>query len=349
METVGDYFFFCFFLFPSGGLFRVRMDDSAIIEIIDSTFRGNGQFGNSYSSYGIVSGGVNTFIALDIMQSKFISNTQSRYGCFSLYQGEVTISQSLFDSNQGIESVVLLGMTGTGGNVVIEDTLFNDNSDLNPSEFGFLPGSLYPHGMFDTHSASISVNNSVFTNNWVSENGLFTTKGIITISNSTYTNNLIASIVWKSMSVTIERSRFEENTMAGIIRNDDTSTTLDIIDSKFISNTQNNNRYYCFALFKGQVHITQSLFEFNEGMNGIIYLIAGGQRNSNVVIEKSVFRTNIIDGTMILAGGANIEIIQTSFTDNSVHELAFMGAGRLISARNITVNASEFDTNAGLS
>ena len=219
------FFIFCFELV---GLFRIQMDDKAIIEISESLFEGNGRIEGGFSPYGIISAGDDTFIALDIIRSIFRDNTQSDRALFVLYKGTVNISQSMFDGNKGTEGIVLFNVGGVDSDLLIEDSMFTNNvANLR---------------MFNGKGCNITINNVEFTGNEVFGTffdavfAMFVTSGFISMTNNNYTSNTIPSIVSDSGFVFIESSEFNGNILqssaAAMIQAND----IKAIQSKFVNN-----------------------------------------------------------------------------------------------------------------
>ncbi len=158
------------------------MDNTAIIEIYDSTFEDNGFPRPWITKYPIIYNDVNTYISLDIIRSQFIATTSCR--------------------------VVLFDVTGTGSNLIIEYSTFIDNVVTN---------TWYEeqHGMFNVEDGDITINNVQFESNIMTRDGIFVTGtiGSVSLSSSNYTDNTVLSIVSESNRVTVEDCDFNGNTV----------------------------------------------------------------------------------------------------------------------------------------
>eukprot|EP01084_Bolivina_argentea_P295760 509297_1 len=313
----------------SKGLFHIKMEDT-MIDISESRFENNGWWRrlNYASGVSIISTDKNVDISLNIMESKFIHNTNGKYGCFDLYSGDINIIDSTFDSNAGHDYSVIILHVRKSGYLTINSSVFISNKEKTAN----FPTTL-PKGLFNMKKGNIIVNNVTFDNNLMYYDGIHAT-GIYTTAqytniqliNNRYINNYVPKIVDGIMSnIHIENCTFADNNYA------DNNPTANMIEAKDVtvlySTFTDNTGAPLFGYHKDT--FTLNLFECNFTNNvdatyGAVVYVMG--TNAHIDVENCEFNNNTVKrrggGIFIDSTGERsiVSIMNSEIIGNSAQE-----------------------------
>ena len=167
---------------------------------------------------------------LNIDNSEFTNNRITRtYGMIMILEGNVNITDSLFDSNRGADE---------GGCIFIETST---NVHINNSRFTSNKAKSY--GAAIDNSGNLTIENSLFDKNQAYGAGAIDNGGTLTIIKSNFTNNkatINGGAIDNKGNMTVSGSVFENNVAGGnggaVIARRGTEITHSIICNNFDSN-----------------------------------------------------------------------------------------------------------------
>eukprot|EP01083_Nonionella_stella_P178927 633657_1 len=319
------------------GLLDIRKEEDAIVEIYDSRFVNNGWYdpGDHAGKVSIVSTGDTVFVSLDIVRSSFIENKHGKHGCFGLlYTADIRIFDSEFESNEGyLESVIILYLKGAG-HLNISHSIFNDNREVSAH---FDTGN--PEGMFNIQQADVVTDHVVFTNNTVTNNGIYVTTQPIKMAHNTFIDNSVPWISNEAPVVHVSDSKFEDNHVSSLFSYDGDGFAMAMSQSNFISNTANallmNGSVVSVRGSNIDIDMEQCVFDDNRAYNGFggaLYTEGDGTASlTNCTIFSSY--ANGGGGFMFATGQIAIDISDTEATYGYTH-----GFGGFMYMKDVALN-----------
>ncbi|MDL2246175.1 hypothetical protein LJB96_01005 [Methanobrevibacter sp. OttesenSCG-928-K11] len=304
---------------PNGGAINVYAGD---YELINATFYHN-EADNGGAFY-IIDG----FLTID--NSNFIHNEANNGGgIYVENDADIEITDSFFHGNEAISNG---GAINHGlGDLVIECTTFDENIAIGNESYLYGYGDGYGGAIFK-HQGTISIDNSIFTENYAATGGaitLGTFEDLLNetnidvsayISNSEFKNNSAqhfggALFGWLG-NMTVVNSSFNKNHGEGGAAISSMSINLEIYDSNFTDNHAGAGG--AIATEDAIVYIENSNFNNNTGdeLGGAI-AIEGGE----YTIVNSDFRLNSgVEGGAIWIIEGTLQINNTTFYHNEAEK-----------------------------
>ena len=233
----------------------------------------------------------------------------------------ISLGEVIFDAYSGDLSfltvdeksdVTLSGITITGFNATEKKIIFNQGNltvdgcyFVNNTLIGFDTGIIY------NDDGNLNIVESEFYDNNVSLSIIDSRSGIIMINESTFEDNIansgrIISVI-NANSVKVISNSFAQN-KGQILRVISSSDVL--ISSLFNNNTNGIN--LIFASRNSNLVVNNSIFEGNEFSN-IIYLY----ENAKTTISESVFTGNDVNN-IVYSNTDNLSVLETTFSANTI-------------------------------
>eukprot|EP01083_Nonionella_stella_P302243 1041344_1 len=336
----------------NGGIFGIVEEGD--VTISDSRFVENGwwRLGDYAAKVSIISTQDHVHLSLDIIRSVFIQNKHAKHGCFHVYEGDVYITQSVFEGNQGrSESVVILHIE-SDAHLNISDSIFKSNSEVS-SHFG---PNIATSGMFNVHSTSVVAHNVTFVDNTVLNDGIYVTSrsmvltanayiendvpriafildsiAHVSIQQSTFIGNEMGDEMFDAAHISLRQSHFTDN-YGSLFGYDDDDFMLYMDECTFVNNSLSNAFGTVLFVNGSGINITANACVFDgnrayDGYGGVIYLEGDG----NISVTNSTIHGNraVAAGGFLFAKGSGdsftIYISDTETTQNHASGLAFGG------------------------
>ncbi|WP_458406325.1 Ig-like domain repeat protein, partial [Methanobrevibacter sp.] len=317
-------------------------------QLINCTFESNyaKALGEDNDNYNLGGGAVLVKESLNVefINCSFINNTHPRYGgalTVANSANNVSLDGCTFINNTSPREAGALRWMSVNG-TVNNSTFINNTASLNGGAVvwsavnGIIDNSTFENNSAGTYGGAIS---------WNSQNG--------TVNNSTFVDNSAGTyggaVVWNANNGLIDNSTFENNS-AGT-----TGGAVDWENSNgFINNTifaNNNASTQGGALYvKGNnINMDNSTFANNTAGTyaGAVFWREGYIHNSvfeNNTALMNVSSYNNIGGGALFSLNGNVEILNSSFTNNSIP--FGMGGAVLLTGSNVVINDSEFYNNS---
>ena len=349
-----------------GGAVILWDTTNTIITITDSEFIHNSaQYGGAVCLWDV------TNTTITISDSEFMDNSTWFGGAVYLedaINSNITITDSEFmDSSAQYGGAVYLE-DATDSNVTITDSQFIDNTAQ--SDGGAVYTYLAPYYRHTTTTINISV--CTFNNNRAGQDGAavslvlistqsghFSSKFIIVLSRSNFTNNIAdnggAVSVYHAHHVIITESVFQNNGAhqdGGVLKSEDTK--VEIIRSSFTDSVANAGGV--IVADHSTLTVNQTTFTNNAATFGGVMNFD----SSGIIIDSSSFSNNsvVFDGGVMFVQSSSINVTNSSFDSNKAGNdggVVYLYGGFSYDVlfmpifRNITLKGSTFYNNKATS
>lgn len=276
--------------------------------------------------------GSSSSLSLDNVTIKNVRGNQNQASAIHIYDSQITIKNSEIKSNSMSNTGTTAGIFSVAGEIVIEDSIFEDNTATADSQTP--NGAAIYHTASEFSLGSINLLRSEFKNNATRNYGgavSVTGADNLTIQDTVFDSNTVVAAANEAGT----GSNAEAHGGALSIRGD---TTTSIVGSTFTNNQANNygGALYIKVNTGTEVSISDSTFDSNAanysasestlGHGAAIYVDAGSE--TTLDIDRSTLSNNTAYGRggalYIASGELTLNVKNTTISGNSASSGAAM-------------------------